>query len=130
MVLNGGQNLDELFADTWHWTGEHWLRDRDDEPGARTFHAMSYDPNRHRLLLFGGRNGDEYLTDLWSFDGERWTLLSDDGPVRRGVYASAFDAIRDQFLIHGGGDLNSDGWILESSTWAWSDESGWIRLSD
>lgn len=42
-------------------------------PGLRRGATASYDPRRHRMVLFGGRPPDQFLGDTWEFDGDQWT---------------------------------------------------------
>src|SRR5688572_22942204 len=37
----------------------------------RSAHAMAFDSQRQRTVLFGGGNG---RADLWEFDGANWSL--------------------------------------------------------
>jgi hypothetical protein len=41
----------------------------DTGPAARSFHAMAYDSDRSRTVLFGGQVTGEFLNDTWEWDG-------------------------------------------------------------
>ena len=127
VLLMGGKDLEQTFADTWMWDGTEWIKLEVEGPGARSFHAMVYDSDRQRVILFGGRNGDTLLNDLWSWNGGDWMRIAGSGPLRRGIHASAYDSIRQQLVIHGSGDRIDGNWALESSTWTWNSESGWVN---
>ena len=123
--LMGGQTPREAYGDTWTWDGARWTRLEVEGPEPRGFQAMAYDPAGQRVVLFGGRDGDQLHRDLWSWDGDRWQRLDGVGPRRRGVFASAWDRARTRLVIHGSGDRVDGQWILESSTWTWSEAEGW-----
>lgn len=44
----------EVFGKTWEWDGRHWTALQDIGPGPRVAHAMAYDSQRERVVLFGG----------------------------------------------------------------------------
>jgi hypothetical protein len=129
VVLMGGQDLGQTFADTWAWDGSVWMELKVGGPGPRSFHAMTGDAERDRILLYGGRQGDQLFADLWSWDGREWELLANAGPLRRGIYASAYDPAGGGLVIHGGGDLIEGNWILEPTTWTWTDGAGWVQAA-
>ncbi len=90
VLLHGGFTPQGALDDTWTWDGERWTRMTADGPGVRAFHAMTYDPQSERVLLFGGIGGDDgkVLNDVWAWDGSRWDRLEEgttiEGP---GPYA-------------------------------------------
>ncbi len=43
-----------VFSRTWEWDGKHWTARQDMGPGPRVFHAMAFDTDRSRIVLFGG----------------------------------------------------------------------------
>jgi hypothetical protein len=45
-------------------------------PGPRYQHAMAYDSDRNRVVLFGGRTKQGTFNDTWEFDGQRWLRVN------------------------------------------------------
>ncbi len=69
-VLYGGRAGEELFSDLWEWDGMEW-RQRQVEgiQPLRFEHAMAYDSDRQRIVLFGGwGEHNARLGDTWEFD--------------------------------------------------------------
>ncbi len=67
--------------DTWTWDGTRWtLVDfPGPKPPARSHHAMAYDKQRGRIVLFGGVTGEMQaiqLQDTWEWDGATWAKVS------------------------------------------------------
>jgi N-acetylneuraminic acid mutarotase len=72
MILFGGFNATAEFNDTWaydpatnRWTD---LAPAGTLPSVRGFHAMVYDPQTGRVIMFGGFDGERYLNDTWTYD--------------------------------------------------------------
>ncbi len=52
---------------TWAWDGERWSHlQLGPAPGSRSGHAMTYDFQRQRVVLFGGWN-EGFWADTWEF---------------------------------------------------------------
>lgn len=68
----GGAKL----ADTWEWDGSDWTQVHDEGPSPRFGHAMCFDSQAQRALLFGG----SAISDTWAFDNESWTQIAHTGP--------------------------------------------------
>ena len=47
-------SLPRAFGDTWEWSGTLWTQRQDIGPSRRWGHAVAYDLERRRLVLFGG----------------------------------------------------------------------------
>jgi tetratricopeptide (TPR) repeat protein len=129
VVLMGGKDLEQTFSDTWTWNGSEWVELEVKGPAARSFHAMTYDVDARRAIVYGGRHNNLLLQDLWSWRGGDWKLLAGAGPLRRGIHASAYDPHRKNVVIHGSGDRVNGKWVLEASTWTWSEATGWMNAS-
>lgn len=78
VVLFGGSDtlgsatgpLVKARRDTWEWNGQRWYQVRNMGPSARVFHAVTFDLNRRRMLLFGGMTNESPsmdLEDTWEF---------------------------------------------------------------
>jgi hypothetical protein len=61
------------FDDTWEWdSGANTWTQRTPKgrsPSAREGHAMAYDSDRGRVMLFGGYTGLSHSSETWEFDG-------------------------------------------------------------
>src|SRR6187549_3658789 len=93
VVLFGGREqfpLTGVFADTWEWDGSAWLQRQVTGPSARWGHAMAYDVDSQRIVLFGGRGIAGLLGDTWEWDGSAWAQRINGPPARAG-HAMAFD---------------------------------------
>ena len=115
MIVYGGSNAQgTLFGDVWalalsgtpKWT---LLAPAGTPPPSRTFHTMTYDPVRDRMLVFGGVRSGERLQDAWALNlsgTPSWSQLAPSGtpPAARYAHAAAYDPLRDRLLIHGGYD--------------------------
>jgi Galactose oxidase, central domain len=82
-TLFGGEvvtgQISSAVKDTWEWSGKFWTQRQDIGPAERVGHAMAYDANRDRVVLFGGLQdpggqGDSFLNDTWELPGNRITL--------------------------------------------------------
>ena len=126
-VLFGGE-LDQLppvrFGDTWGWDGEAWTQLADIGPGPRASHALAYDSQRKRTVLFGGGP----VADTWEWDGAAWTQQADTGPPPRLLHAMAYDSNRGRTVLFGGrgaADVN----LTFGDTWEW-DGTLWRQVAD
>src|SRR5688572_19875693 len=78
-VLFGGRArnaMGDYYADdTWEWDGSDWTqRTTVVRPPARMQHAMAWDAQRARVVLFGGSPlGGGWFRDTWEWDGATWT---------------------------------------------------------
>jgi len=107
--------------------GENWTQYEDIGPAPRSRHAMAYDSNRQRTVLFGGSTGNLNLNDTWEWDGENWTQVADTGPSARGGHAMAYDSLRRRVILFGGDDGQSsfgDTWAWDSATWTQEADTG------
>jgi hypothetical protein len=130
-VLFGGSNAAGLptvpFADTWEWDGTHWFQQTPaTSPTPRALHAMAFDSQRGRTLLFGGFDGNvTRFGDTWQWDGSLWTQLAPaTSPPARSAHALAFDSVRDRVVLFGGASGVS-GSVL-GDTWEW-DGANWMQ---
>jgi 5'-nucleotidase-like protein len=44
----------QVLGSTWEWDGRHWTERQDMGPSPRWLHAIAYDSERQRVVLFGG----------------------------------------------------------------------------
>jgi hypothetical protein len=123
VVLFGGRFGAQVFNDTWEWDGEYWTQMADIGPSARYVHALVYDTERKRTVLFGG-SANGAAGDTWQWNGEDWTQISDEGPAARSDHTMAFDTERKRIVVFGG---ISD--QLRGDTWEW-DGQAWTQQQD
>ncbi len=95
-------------------------------PGGRAAHAMAYDPNRGKVVMFGGENSTGALGDTWEFDGTSWTLVSTDGPSARSFASMAYLQKLGGVVLFGGrvppgktggGGAQGDTWLWDGTSW-------------
>ena len=133
-VLFGGQQTSGIvggsLGDTWEWDGRFWIQVADSGPAPRGRHAMAYDENRGRIVLFGGEGEGlvRTLGDTWEWDGEFWIQVSDTGPSGRSLTAMASDTVRKRIVLFGGqgedgGDIG-DTWEWDGNQWTQQDVVG------
>jgi hypothetical protein len=77
-----------LFRQTWELEGSDWTERQDMGPTARYGHAMAYDQERGRVVLFGGSGApsataaaDDLRSDTWEIPGAEGG--PGEGPVAR-----------------------------------------------
>ncbi len=100
--------------------------------GVRNAHAMAYDGNRGRVILFGGADAAKVCGDTWEWDGRKWTRVSLDGPGPRTFPAMAYDSSRKRVVLFGGNRVLFGGSPDENKflndTWEW-DGRKWAQVS-
>jgi hypothetical protein len=57
-----------------------WTQRQDMGPQRRLSHAMTYDSDRKRTMLFGGSPGNGLSGDTWEWNGDLWMQVEDIGP--------------------------------------------------
>ena len=114
-----------------------------DRPSGRGYHAMAYDRESRRVILFGGQTGNPtnnlkevFKSDeTWAFDPEsnRWQeMLPKASPPGMSANAIAYDCESDRIIIHGGAGTsdNYEDWVLYE-TWAYDfNNNTWARMAD
>src|SRR5215470_9210724 len=99
--------------------------------GVRNGHAMSYDSNRRKVLVFGGADATQVCSDAWEWDGRCWNRLSTTGPGPRTFAALTYDSFRKRVVLFGGdralfGKTEKDNKLL-GDTWEW-DGQKWLEI--
>ena len=98
------------------WSPMHGVR-----PPERERHALAYDPQRDRVVLFGGRDGGAALGDTWEWDGADWSQVGAAGPTPRYDHAMVYDVSRGRVVLFGGDDganVLGDTWEWDGASWA------------
>jgi hypothetical protein len=83
-ILFGGDHIQPYSLgesnDTWEWDGSQWTRDwTAAAPAIRSGHAMAYDSNRGRLVVFGG----------WNAATSPATIYGDTSELGNGIVTAA-----------------------------------------
>jgi hypothetical protein len=113
-------------------------------PPGNGYHAMAYDSESERVILFGGQTGDIdnhpeiFLSaETWAYDAatNRWTRMEPKlSPPAMSAHAMAYDAESDRVILHGGGGLFDKDRLEEyilSQTWAYDfNSNAWTKMSD
>jgi hypothetical protein len=109
-----------------------WTQRQDFGPAFRSGHALAFDTNRSRVVLFGGNAqvpgttpGTALADDTWEWDGDNWTQVNDIGPSPRHMLAMAFDRKRNRLVLFGG----LTGSAGMGDTWEW-DGQDWTQVSE
>lgn len=125
VVMFGGRtNAGTIFTqDTWEWDGTSWTPFLPAHmPNNRMSHAMAFDPNLGKVVLFGGLQiGGPYRNDTWAWDGTDWMQLAPaNAPTPRGDHAMATDRARGRIVLRGGynGTDLLDTWEWDGATWS------------
>lgn len=146
-VLFGGRGLDDPATglihatdETWTWVRNQWVQQFPvNRPPARSDHAMVYDSNRDRVILFGGRKEGTVvrqrygvLGDTWAWQNGEWQDLAPGGaPSARAFPGLAYDRDRDRVLLFGGVNYAEDGKTLQTLTDTWEyDGDQWAQVDD
>ncbi|MFO1078535.1 MAG: kelch repeat-containing protein [Planctomycetota bacterium] len=126
-VMFGGTDGATYFADCWEWEGftHTWRARATVTPDRRRDHAMSYDPVRHRSVLFGGIFGGVFdshtFDDTWEWDGTWHDNVPSSGPVGRSAMAAAYEAATARTVLFGGvsqsATVLADTWTWNGTTW-------------
>lgn len=92
-------------------------------PSARYGHAMVYDSQRSRVVMFGGFDVSSGVAvgDTWEWDGVTWTHMGSAGPSARQSHAMAYDSQRGRTVLFGG----FAGASYLADTWEW-DGFNWL----
>jgi N-acetylneuraminic acid mutarotase len=66
LFLHGGAANDgTVHGDTWQWADGEWTKLQEVGPAPRFQHAMAFDTDQRRLVLFGGQNAGRIFADTW-----------------------------------------------------------------
>ena len=121
VVLFGGYTPSENLEDMWTYdvdTNTWTEMVPEGRPSARWGHAMVYDAESDRVILFGGYSGLDRLNDTWAYDlnANEWTAMESSfvRPSARNNHAMAYDADLDRAVLFGG---ETDSQMGDSDTW-------------
>jgi N-acetylneuraminic acid mutarotase len=128
VILFGGGTSGHTPNDTWAYdfNTDTWTdMNPASHPESHYFHAMAYDTESDRIILWGGRA----LDSVWAYDfntntWERMGSAGDSQPEAWDYTAMAYDTESDQMVIFGGLDtlhkpLNET-WAYDYNTNSWT----------
>ena len=97
----------EVFGKTWEWDGRHWTALQDMGPGPRVAHAMAYDSQRERVVLFGGVTIPlDSLDASLSATGDTWDHTPELTPIPPGrIPLASFAVVPNVMSSAAGGSL-------------------------
>lgn len=113
-----------VYGDTWEWSPHNgWQQRSNDINISRDHHAMVYDIENEKTVLFGGYN-KKYLGDTWCWNGLKWEKIAIEGPsARAGKPGFIFNSIDKTLILFGGWDKNNrplmDFWLFDYNQKAW-----------
>jgi hypothetical protein len=133
LIVFGGWETTTDFGDTWAYdpAANSWtdLKPGGSKPAARHDHAMAYDPDTGKVILFGGTTAStaEELADTWAYDpaANTWTEMKPAGdvPAGRVDHCMAYDPIARKVILFGGsshGGRQGDIWAYGTAANAWT----------
>jgi len=141
VALFGGSSLNVnsilLQNSLWLWDGEAWiLQEIEQKPRSRSHHAMAYDEQNQRIVLFGGRYstflGMNNLADSWHgrIDQENffWQQVNPPPDFTQWQDVAMTYEQNNNFLIFGGLAGTALQGIPQSDTFRWQG-STWEKLT-
>jgi hypothetical protein len=133
-VLDPDEEGVEISGDTWGradaqsaatYARLRWQEQlRLASPPARSRHALAYDAQRGRVVMFGGITAsEELLDDTWEWDGQSWHAIDPAlgvAPVARRGHAMTYHAASGYILLFGGQSTSTtldDTWLWDGRRW-------------
>ncbi|MEZ5962498.1 MAG: kelch repeat-containing protein [Planctomycetota bacterium] len=118
----------DLLSDTWEWDGIDWRQIQAPGPARRYGHAMAYDAERERVVLFGGHGEFSDLGDTWTWDGTSWTESSAGGPSARVGHKLGWHARSGRVVLFGGWwKPTGSFYVADNDTWTWDGDT-WLQM--
>jgi hypothetical protein len=103
----------------------------DTDPSPRIDHAMAYDSERAKIVLFGGGDDTSFFGDTWEWDGNEWTQIADTGPSNRSFHSMIYDTSEKEMLLFGGytsyavpNPIFGDTWKMKDNVWVKAQDMG------
>ena len=134
ILFSGAQQGSEI-DDTWSYdyNANNWTNlNPPSRPIGRTGHAMAYDEQSDRVILFGGYIGGS-TGDTWAYDynANNWTRMDPPlAPSTRGLHGMAYDRKEDRIILFGGSaEASGQSITFFAETWAYDyDANRWTRM--
>ncbi|HYM39525.1 MAG TPA: kelch repeat-containing protein [Thermoplasmata archaeon] len=132
MVMFGGLTMAANAADTWSYDLETntWSNlTSASGPSYRLGHAVAYDSESDRIVMFAGMTSIGRTNETWSYNLEAntWTKLDPaTKPHARDYAAMAYDSASDRVILFGG--YSADGYLAD--TWSYDlNTDTWTNLT-
>lgn len=116
---------------TYDYPSDTWTKvDPATSLPSRYWHALAYDEDRGKMVVFGGSGAsDTVLDDTWLYDlsTNTWErLYTDEKPPERESSALAYDSVHEKFILFGGlvefGEPPIDDfWVLDTADGTWQE---------
>ena len=135
VVLFGGDQLNQLVADTWVFDGTTWEQKKPAlSPTPRAGHAMLWLPKAKKVMLLGGygyTSSTEYTANLsqalpmeaWTYDvaADRWDLVRRIEPAKKPA-VTAGPASPPKHVLHAAVDGESTVGVVDANRvfWTWN----------
>ncbi|HTE30473.1 MAG TPA: hypothetical protein VK666_08885 [Chryseolinea sp.] len=121
--LIGGRIDGKAVNEFWIWNGTSWMRiAQTGGPGKRLHSNITYDYDRHRIVLFGGieidsLNKSHFKNDIWEWNGSEWQEIRfSGGPSPRFATSMVYSPAFRRTLIIGG--INEKEQYFQE-VWSW-----------
>ncbi len=128
VVMFGGRSFNPPYgplSDTWEFDGTSWTQVvTANAPAARFWHAMAYDSNRQRVVLYGGGDRDTatLYAETWEYDGNDWQqIVTTHSPPAMDQMSMAFDSHSNTMVMFGGQGFSGgydDTWAYDGFDWS------------
>lgn len=122
VILFGGHNGTGTYCDdTWVYdliTNTWTEKNPTTKPSGRFNHAMVYDSNSDKVILFGGYDGSNQVNDTWAYDfiSDDWTQMNpSSAPSTRWRHSMVYDSFGKVILF---GGRNITGYFM-NKTWVY-----------
>lgn len=116
ILFGGGDENQNLVAETWAWDGETWSLITDSGPEGRAHFGFVYDPAHEQGLLYGGY-GSSVMDDFWAWNESEWQSINFPGPGSRSHFGMASDPDSNALILFGGATSTSTFSSLSDQTW-------------
>ena len=125
ILMFGGQNETDLFADLWAYDGVNWqvILLSGTLPTVRSMTGFAFDKKRHVAVLHGGKSYMSCFHDTWEFDGIAWIQVATFPSIElcRFNFSFAYDDYLEKCVLFGGfywgQPRYNDTWEFDGQTW-------------
>jgi hypothetical protein len=131
IVMFGGTNFGDTFADTWTYdtNSDTWAElTTIGTPPSRARFAMDYDSDADKMIMYGGGTGflfgGQILSDTWAFDitTSTWTeIVTTVAPQLVEQVNGAYDSQSQRFILYGMSAAGAyETWAFDYVAQTWS----------
>ena len=112
-MLATGTDETRNMNDTWEWDATNgWKKITvSNAPAARMCHAMAYDSERDKTVMYGGTTGfgKTAFDETWEWGGSNWKQIKTaTGPGELCEAAMVYDGRRKTIVLFGGQHVKYD----------------------